>query len=192
MFWVLIRIGEAILISTHNIGFYEDLTKIIFHHQICTLSLLLKTYAWIMSVKSFVVPYMFVNVTCKDVCAIVHAKQTILHKGGSFWFSKIQVGTQRKVFSHALAVEIRCVFDDIYLMIIQRQFLSNLHKNLCCGCSLELPRQGDSNKNPQHRFLWRNKQNYHLSSNIIKYAPYFFCWTMLTIWYWIPCTHWFS
>ena len=25
-----IRLGEAILMSTHNIGFYEDLTKIIF------------------------------------------------------------------------------------------------------------------------------------------------------------------
>ena len=32
MLWVLIRIasGSAILMSTHNIGFYEDLTKIIF------------------------------------------------------------------------------------------------------------------------------------------------------------------
>ena len=29
MLWVLIR-GEAILMSTNNIGFYEDLTKIIF------------------------------------------------------------------------------------------------------------------------------------------------------------------
>ena len=26
-----------------------------------------------------------------------------------------------------------------YLMIIERYFLSNLHKNLCCGCSLESP-----------------------------------------------------
>ena len=30
MLWVLIRIASAILMSTHNIGFYEDLTKIIF------------------------------------------------------------------------------------------------------------------------------------------------------------------
>ena len=31
MLWVLIRIAsEAILMSAHNIGFYEDLTKIIF------------------------------------------------------------------------------------------------------------------------------------------------------------------
>ena len=28
--WVLIRIASPILMSTHNIGFYEDLTKIIF------------------------------------------------------------------------------------------------------------------------------------------------------------------
>ena len=48
MLWVLIKIAEAILMSTHNIGFYEDLTKIIFQiHvssniiRICTLSLLL-------------------------------------------------------------------------------------------------------------------------------------------------------
>ena len=26
-------------------------------------------------------------------------------------------------------------------MIIERYFLSNLHKNLCCGCSLEWPRE---------------------------------------------------
>ena len=45
--------------------------------------------------------------------------------------------------------------------------LSYLHKNLSCGCSLELPRRGDSNEHPQLRFLWRNKQNYHLI--VIKY-----------------------
>ena len=32
MLWVLIRIGEAILMSTHNICFYGELTKII--HQL--------------------------------------------------------------------------------------------------------------------------------------------------------------
>ena len=51
-------------------------------------------------------------------------------------------------------------------MIIQIYFLY-LHKNLCFGCSLESPRRGDSNEHPQHRFLWRNKQNYHLI--IVKY-----------------------
>ena len=51
---------------------------------------------------------------------------------------------------------------------------ANLPKNLCCGCSLESPRRGDSNEHPQHRFLGRNKQNYHsITSNIIKYAPYY-------------------
>ena len=40
-----------------------------------------------------------------------------------------------------------------YLMIIERYFLSNLHKNLCCGNSLESPQRGNSNEHPQHRFL---------------------------------------
>ena len=26
-------------------------------------------------------------------------------------------------------------------------------RNLCCGCSLESPRRGDSNGQPQHKFL---------------------------------------
>ena len=30
MLWVLIRIASTILMSIHNIGFYEDLRKIIF------------------------------------------------------------------------------------------------------------------------------------------------------------------
>ena len=32
-------------------------------------------------------------------------------------------------------------------------FLLFLHKNLCCGYSLESPCRGDSNEYPQHRFL---------------------------------------
>ena len=38
-----------------------------------------------------------------------------------------------------------------------------LHKNLCCGCSLESLQRGDSNEHPQHRF-----EKYYLSI-IIKY-----------------------
>ena len=60
-----------------------------------------------------------------------------------------------------------------YLMIIKWLFCLFLHKNLCCGCSLESPRRGDSNEHPQHWFLWRFDKNY--VSIIIKYAPYFFC-----------------
>ena len=38
------RFGEAFLMSTHNIGFYEDVTKLSFnYYQICTLTLLLTT-----------------------------------------------------------------------------------------------------------------------------------------------------
>ena len=32
-----------------------------------------------------------------------------------------------------------------------------LHKNICCGHSLEAPRRGASNECPQHMFSWRNK-----------------------------------
>ena len=34
-----------------------------------------------------------------------------------------------------------------------------LHKNICCGNSLEAPHRGASNKYPQHMFSWRNKKN---------------------------------
>ena len=30
--------------------------------------------------------------------------------------------------------------------------LSGLHRDLCCGCSLESPRRGDSNERPQRGF----------------------------------------
>ena len=35
-------------------------------------------------------------------------------------------------------------------MITEGYFLSALHKNLCCGYSLESLQQGDSNEYPQH------------------------------------------
>ena len=33
-----------------------------------------------------------------------------------------------------------------------------LHENICCGYSLEAPRQGASNEYPQHMFSWRKKK----------------------------------
>ena len=39
------------------------------------------------------------------------------------------------------------IFDDNQGIILL------IHKNLCCGCSLELPRRGDSNEHPHHWFL---------------------------------------
>ena len=39
---------------------------------------------------------------------------------------------------------IRCIFQMMW-----KDFLSNLHKNLCCGCSLESPQRGDSDKHPK-------------------------------------------
>ena len=33
-----------------------------------------------------------------------------------------------------------------------------LHKNICCGYSLEVPHRGTSNEYPQHMYAWRNKK----------------------------------
>ena len=52
-----------------------------------------------------------------------------------------------------------------------------LHKNICCGYSLESPRQGDSNEYPQHMFSWRADEHY--PSVIIKYMSYLFYWVTL-------------
>ena len=42
---------------------------------------------------------------------------------------------------------------------IKKIFFLFLHKNICCGYSLEVPRQGASNEYPQHMCLWRNKKD---------------------------------
>ena len=67
-----------------------------------------------------------------------------------------------------------------------------LHKNIRCGCSLELPRPGDSNVYPQHMFdeailmsthnmfLWRIDENYPWI--IMKYLLICYIWGSLLIW----------
>ena len=45
-------------------------------------------------------------------------------------------------------------------------FFLFLHKNICCGYSLEAPQWGASNEYTQHMFPWRNKKNINV-----------FCWT---------------
>ena len=47
-----------------------------------------------------------------------------------------------------------------YLVMILGYFFLLLHKNICCGYSLEVPHRGTSNEYPQHMFLWRKKKNY--------------------------------
>ena len=49
--------GEAILMSTHNIGFYEDLTKIIFQ--------LSSNKHLISSSKTHVIKHVFLHALCK-------------------------------------------------------------------------------------------------------------------------------
>ena len=41
-------------------------------------------------------------------------------------------------------------------------FFLFLHENICCGYSLEAPRQGTSNEYPQHMFSWRNIENIYM------------------------------
>ena len=43
-------------------------------------------------------------------------------------------------------------------MDIRLIFFLFLHKNICCGYSLEVPNRGISNEYPQHMFMWRNKK----------------------------------
>ena len=55
-------------------------------------------------------------------------------------------------------------------MTIMGYFFLFLHKNLCCGYSLESPWRSESNEYPQHIFfLWRTDENYPLI--ISKYLP---------------------
>ena len=44
----------------------------------------------------------------------------------------------------------------MYLVIIKGYFCLFLHKKVCCGYSLESPRQGDSNEYLQHTFSMEN------------------------------------
>ena len=47
-------------------------------------------------------------------------------------------------------------------MIIKRYIFTFLHKNVCCGYSVESPRRGggDSNEYPQFVLLWRNNDDH--------------------------------
>ena len=49
-------------------------------------------------------------------------------------------------------------------------FFLFLHKNICCGYSLEVPHRSASNEYPQHMFLCKNKKN--ICIFWMKKAPY--------------------
>ena len=46
-------------------------------------------------------------------------------------------------------------------------FFLLLHENICCGYSLEVPRQGTSNEYAQRMFSWRNKTYIYLIPALI-------------------------
>ena len=60
-----------------------------------------------------------------------------------------------------------------YLMIILEWFFLFLHKNVCCGYSLEAPHQGTFNEYLQCMFLWRIGENYPII--ITKYSSSVSC-----------------
>ena len=59
MLWMLIRIAEGILMSTHNIGFYEDLTKIIF--ELSSNIIKYAPYFFFCDTKLFFLDFYFVD-----------------------------------------------------------------------------------------------------------------------------------
>ena len=100
-----------------------------------------------------------------------------------FILVEYQTGLWEKIFSHwrlepgysygcfkwvATAYVFRGLVKEEYLVIIVGSFFLFLHKNICCGYSLEAPRWGASNEYPQHMFLWRTRENYPII--IIKYS----------------------
>ena len=42
-----------------------------------------------------------------------------------------------------------------------------LHKNICCGYSLEAPHRGAFNEYPQYMFSWRNKKKYYVDTPLV-------------------------
>ena len=64
--------------------------------------------------------------------------------------------------------------------VLGKEVFLFLHKNICCGYSLEAPRRGASNEYPQHMFLWGNKKNINVFGLKIKcliwsYDCYMYC-----------------
>ena len=51
---------------------------------------------------------------------------------------------------------------DKMLFSVNSKILIFFLLNVCCGYSLEAPRQGASNEHHQHMFLWRNTKNVRL------------------------------
>ena len=66
-------------------------------------------------------------------------------------FFSFKVSFLRYIFFHkSIATDKRGIHIIFFLF---------LHKNICCGYSLEAPHWGTSNEYPQHMFSWRNKKD---------------------------------
>ena len=85
-------------------------------------------------------------------------------------FSNASIGskTRNSVFRENNIALDKLLFFNQKVMI----FFLFLHKNICCGYSLEAHWRGASNEYPQHMFSWRNKKNVIWIPTLIK--GYFF------------------
>ena len=63
-------------------------------------------------------------------------------------------------------------------MIIEMLFCLFLHKNTCCGCSLEVPHRGAPNEYPQHMLLRRTDEKFAFDELQIHDLAFFFFWNM--------------
>ena len=67
-------------------------------------------------------------------------------------------------------------------------FFLFLHKNICCGYSLEAPCWGASNEYPQHMFSWRNKK--HISTFLMKKKCLIWNYACISMVSWSPLSSW--
>ena len=109
--------------STHNIGFYEEEAKLsLNYYQISSNTHL---------ISSAEIPKLLQNTHCNYATAYTEKIRCTLsrcyHRGTRI-ISRLSSLTEEEIICR-------------YLMIIERLFLTNLHKNQCFGCSLELTRR---------------------------------------------------
>ena len=82
-----------------------------------------------------------------------------------FWWKITQIVLSYEV-SHRLSsicgncntCTCRGLVKEKYVRIILGSFSPSLHKTICCGYSLEVPRRGTSKGYPQHMVFWRNSK----------------------------------
>ena len=79
--------------------------------------------------------------------------------------------------------------DELLMTIFDDTSEVVLHKNICCGYSLEAPQWGASNEYPQHMFQRRNQKIY--PRNIIRYSSLTLCMLGSFVCFFVVCGFFF-